>query len=85
MIFLGIFMIFLMILILAGILYERRYVCEEVFEETTTTEYPIVGKLHRHWDQGQPFVIDPADKIRTWVNNGDDLYEDNDGNIWELV
>lgn len=73
---------------------------EEVVTTTTTTTttvvddhghggrvvngYEVVGDLTRKFEGRQPYVIDPADNEKIWVNDGDDLYEDARGRIWAL-
>ncbi|HET8688473.1 MAG TPA: hypothetical protein VFM18_17820 [Methanosarcina sp.] len=72
---------------------------EEVVTTTTTTTtvvddhghggrvvngYEVVGDLTRRFEGRQPYVIDPADNEKIWVNDGDDLYEDAQGRIWAL-
>lgn len=63
---------------------------------TTTTDTPqatvglnvngiaIVGILERQWENNQPFVMDPVDKDKMWLNTSDDLYEDGAGKMWGL-
>lgn len=45
---------------------------------------PVVGILERQFLEGTPFVIDPVDKDRVFLNTNDDLYEDGAGKIWGL-
>jgi hypothetical protein len=45
---------------------------------------PVVGMLQRQWENGQPFVIDPVDGDKMWLNTKDDLYEDGANKIWGL-
>lgn len=45
---------------------------------------PVVGFLQRQWENGQPFVIDPVDGDKMWLNTKDDLYEDGADKIWGL-
>lgn len=45
---------------------------------------PVVGILERQWDGSTPFVIDPVDKDKMFLNTKDDLYEDGAGKIWGL-
>lgn len=61
---------------------------EETTVTTTTVEEPkmnVVGGLKRELDGQQFYVIDPADKTKTWINSNDDMYEDADGKIWRLM
>jgi hypothetical protein len=44
----------------------------------------IVGMLVRQFENGQPFVIDPVDKDKMYLNTKDDLYEDGAGKVWGL-
>lgn len=70
---------------------------DEVETHTTTTtttvtdgvaaaqpSYNIVGNLVRQWEGSQPYVIDPVDHDRVWLNTSDDMYEDGAGKIWTL-
>ena len=62
---------------------------EDEYETTTTTttvtnNYEVKGFLTRSFDNGQPFVIDPVDNDKVWLNTKDDMYEDGAGGIWEL-
>ena len=65
---------------------------DEVIVTTTTTttnndtgpDYVVVGQLEVSYDGNQPFVVDPADDAKIWINDGDDLYEDANGQIWQL-
>lgn len=45
---------------------------------------PVVGILERQWDGSTPFVIDPVDNDKMFLNTKDDLYEDGAGKIWGL-
>ena len=45
---------------------------------------PIVGMLTRQYDGNQPFVIDPVDKDKMFLNTKDDIYEDGAGKTWGL-
>jgi hypothetical protein len=44
----------------------------------------IVGMLVRQFEGTQPFVIDPVDKDKVFLNTRDDLYEDGAGKMWGL-
>jgi hypothetical protein len=68
---------------------------EEVTTVTTTTTsthqdipvqqtYVISGTIMRGWENNQPFVFDPFDQTKTYVNPTDDMYEDAEGKIWNL-
>ena len=69
---------------------------DEVITTTTTTTtevcggghevngYHVEGFLAVVVENGQGFVIDPADGVKTPVNDGDDLYQDAANKIWEL-
>jgi len=45
---------------------------------------PVVGILERQWDGSTPFVIDPVDNDKMFLNTKDDLYEDGAGKVWGL-
>jgi kynurenine formamidase len=45
---------------------------------------PIVGMLVRQFEGTQPFVIDPVDKDKVFLNTRDDIYEDGAGKMWGL-
>jgi len=45
---------------------------------------PIVGMLTRQYEGNQPFVIDPVDKDKMFLNTKDDIYEDGAGKTWGL-
>ncbi len=59
---------------------------EEIIEETitTTTTTETIGAIRRKLENGQYYVIDPIDQKKIWLNDNDDMYEDTDGNIWEV-
>ena len=72
---------------------------EEVVTTTTTTTtttdapvttglningVPIVGMLTRQFDGSTPFVIDPVDGDKMYLNTKDDIYEDGAGKWWGL-
>lgn len=80
-------MIFIFIVLIIILLRESSPVHydEEIITETTVTEDKIEGELTRQWENNQPYVIDPADKAKTWLNTKDDMYEDVIGRIWKLV
>jgi len=86
---LAVLMLFLFILVTAAFFRRDGYMCDDIEETVIVTEtytYPeLLGKLARQFDNGQPFVIDPADQSKTWVNSHHDMYEDASGRIWELV
>ena len=44
----------------------------------------IVGMLVRQFENGQPFVIDPVDNDKMYLNTKDDIYEDGAGKVWGL-
>jgi hypothetical protein len=44
----------------------------------------IVGMLVRQFEGTQPFVIDPVDKDKVFLNTRDDIYEDGAGKMWGL-
>jgi hypothetical protein len=45
---------------------------------------PIVGMLTRQFDGSTPFVIDPVDGDKMYLNTKDDIYEDGAGKYWGL-
>ena len=45
---------------------------------------PIVGMLTRQFDGSTPFVIDPVDGDKMFLNTKDDIYEDGAGKWWGL-
>lgn len=45
---------------------------------------PVVGIIERQWENNQPFVIDPVDGDKMWLNTNDDLYEDGGNKVWGL-
>lgn len=61
---------------------------------TTTSNYivnglnvngiQVVGMLQRQFENNQPYVIDPVDGDKMWLNTTDDLYEDGAGQVWGL-
>jgi hypothetical protein len=46
---------------------------------------PIVGMLQRQYEGTTPYVIDPVDKDKVFLNTRDDIYEDGAGKVWGLV
>jgi hypothetical protein len=76
--------------------YHTYWGPDEVTTHTTTTttvtedvaaaqpSYNIVGNLVRQWEGTQPYVIDPVDHDKVWLNTSDDMYEDGAGKIWTL-
>lgn len=66
---------------------------ETVTTTTTTTtnndpslvHYDIVGTLSIQRSEHQPFVIDPVDGKKWFLNTNDDMFEDAAGKIWKLV
>lgn len=94
------FLILLVVLMIRNTYYGSWYddgVDETTTHTTTTTtttivdtpqqpEYTVVGTLYRQVESnGQMFVIDPVDKDKIYVNDGDDLYQDGAGKVWSLV
>jgi hypothetical protein len=45
---------------------------------------PIVGMLTRQFEGSTPFVIDPVDGDKMYLNTRDDIYEDGAGKMWGL-
>lgn len=83
---------FMLLIALIGGLVSWFSNCGDSYCETiTTTNYSNVapprakGKLKRQFKDGQPFVIDPVDNSHTWVNTNDDMYEDDNGDVWNLT
>lgn len=72
--------------------YDDEVVTHTTVTTTTTNNVtglnvngiPVVGILERQWENGQPFVIDPVDGDKMWLNTKDDLYEDGADKIWGL-
>jgi hypothetical protein len=46
--------------------------------------FPIVGMLQRQFEGSTPFVIDPVDNDKVFLNTSDDIYEDGAGKWWGL-
>ena len=46
--------------------------------------FPIVGMITRQFEGKQPFVIDPVDGDKVYLNTKDDIYEDGEGKWWGL-
>jgi hypothetical protein len=46
--------------------------------------FPIVGMITRQFEGKQPFVIDPIDGDKVFLNTSDDIYEDGEGKWWGL-
>jgi hypothetical protein len=53
--------------------------------EVTAPAYNTVGTITRGWENNQPYVMDPVDGSKMWLNDKDDLYEDADGKYWNLI
>lgn len=75
--------------------YDNNYGYNEHEVTTTTTTtvtteepegepYKFVGKLERLWENGQPYVIDPHDGDKMWLNTKDTWYEDGADRMWRL-
>ena len=76
---------FLILLFMALIISAIRNQASYAITETTTHQSPVMYPLlDVQSDHGQPFVIDPADGSKTWINSHDNFYEDAVGKIWEL-
>lgn len=77
----------LAVAIIANFMAQHRY----LQETTVTTHYDepeevvVVGDLKRQFSNGQPYVIDPADNKKIWLNTSDTHYEDEAGKNWRLV
>ncbi|CAB4241800.1 hypothetical protein UFOVP71_338 [uncultured Caudovirales phage] len=52
---------------------------------TTTNGVVTVGTITRGWENNQPYVFDPVDNSKMYLNDKDDLYEDADGKYWNLI
>ena len=77
-------LLFLSVMLIIAIRADMSY---DVYEEevTITTSGPeLVGILYKQYDNGQPYVMDPADGDKVWVNTKDDLYEDGAGRWYDL-
>lgn len=74
------------LILLIGI---RNTMCYDDYEEetvtTVTTTYDFKGVLRRKWENNQPYVTDPADGAKWYLNTNDDMYEDVNGDWWKLV
>ena len=46
--------------------------------------FPIVGMITRQFEGTTPFVIDPIDGDKVFLNSKDDIYEDGEGKWWGL-
>ena len=46
--------------------------------------FPVVGFITRQYLEGTPYVIDPVDGDRMFLNTKDDIYEDGEGKWWGL-
>lgn len=46
--------------------------------------FPVVGMIAKQFDGTQPFVIDPVDGAKWFLNETDDLYEDAEGKWWAV-
>jgi hypothetical protein len=46
--------------------------------------FPIVGMITRQFEGTTPFVIDPIDGDKVFLNTKDDIYEDGEGKWWGL-
>jgi len=75
--------------------YDEEVVTTTTTTTTTTTDapattglningVPIVGMLTRQFDGSTPFVIDPVDGDKMYLNTKDDIYEDGAGKWWGL-
>jgi hypothetical protein len=75
--------------------YDEEVVTTTTTTTTTTTDapattglningVPIVGMLTRQFDGSTPFVIDPVDGDKMFLNTKDDIYEDGAGKWWGL-
>jgi 3'-phosphoadenosine 5'-phosphosulfate (PAPS) 3'-phosphatase len=53
--------------------------------QTATVTFTVVGDLPRGIENGQFYVIDPADQTKTFLNPEDDLYEDANGEVWNVI
>lgn len=43
------------------------------------------GTITRGWEDNKPYVFDPVDGEKVFLQETDDLYEDAAGKIWNLV
>ena len=46
--------------------------------------FPIVGMITRKFEGTTPYVIDPIDGDKVFLNTTDDIYEDGEGKWWGL-
>lgn len=65
--------------------YNDEVVVTTVTEEYDEPGFVVVGDLRRQWENNQPYVIDPVDGARCWLNTKDEYYEDAADKIWKLI
>lgn len=53
--------------------------------QAATVTYTVVGNLPRGIENGEFYVIDPVDGVKTFLTPEDDLYEDANGEIWSVI
>ena len=85
------FIIFFILLIIPLVKHINS-VDEETMINTTNTEDDVVlggtrfvGTLKRSWHGKQPFIVDPLEQNRVYLNTSDDIYEDSAGKWWRIV
>lgn len=87
---LAFFLVLFILILLMIYLVQDDFVDEETIVTTTTTTTTTQGAVYQQTlarqfePNGQPFVIDPVDGLKIYVNTTDDLYEDANGFIWNL-
>jgi hypothetical protein len=89
-IFTFLLIIFFMMLIIPLVDHVDSVDEETTITTTTTTTHTedvmeFEGNLKRSWHGKQPFVVDPVDKDRVYLNTSDDIYEDGAGKWWRIV
>ena len=80
------------VILIKAIMCINDYWDDEVVTTTTTTTTTYTdntrlttGRLTRNWENGQPYVLDPVDGVKWYLNTTDDMYEDANGRWWDLV
>lgn len=78
----------LAVAILASALKSRTYSETTVvkhYDDEDDDEPVVVGELKRQYSNGQPYVIDPVDNEKIYLNTKDTYYEDAGNKNWRLV
>ena len=48
-------------------------------------EPSTAGTITRGWEDNKPYVLDPVDGVKFFLNEADDQYEDAAGKMWKLI